>query len=380
MAERALWAFDHVPPGLSNTGGNIPALHGSGLTMHTNATLMAGLATTNIVDGVLSDSDGVWMDCPLALISGTNWGGRGMGLPLSALFDLTTRASYFGFRFKCTLYDSTLLGLYQCWISNLGSGDPFLLFNGIRPSTDGKVSVTQAQTSIPLNEIHYFEFKWDRIAKLITMSVDGIQMSVTPYGNVPLSTYWLVFGHTGAGATSGGATFLYKDMYFVDDTQDSRLPNGRMGLLRSRPLALASAAGTGWTATAGQASLLASLQSPVTATAGTLTTPLVTSSLAGLPPPLNLQFTNSVPGSGVDVIAVSLLESAQRVTGTSSELKGSLTDGTNTLPLTTQQFTSDAQLVRATLGSSIVAPDGSPWTPAKLAAATFTLQPAPLGN
>lgn len=376
---RGLFSFDHVPHAAVGSSAGLDEATAQAFMTNYNGYGFAvdsspiPLAITNWASGTVQDAEGVWMASSAggAGGGGTLLGAKGWAIPIGTVMDWTTTASYIGFRMKMgtvlspTAYGGSLytpnpatLAIPYVWI-----GSPTgTVYGGILSLIDTvKFPNANWVTGVSV----YVEIKIDRTNKLITVWVDNVMLTQFVFDPTQITAAsQLVFGSSGNWATSQssvGMTVMFKDMYFVDNTQDARVPNGRLGLLTGKQFAMASAAGTGWTSSDSQA-LLTDLTTPITQSAGSLAAPLVTSPANVASPELDLTFSNTLPAA-TPLIAVGFAGSGQRqaasLTSMSFLLKDTATPTPNQEQLANASPPAPLTTGRLYGGGTTVAPDGT---------------------
>lgn len=376
MALRALMAFDHIPAAVSLTGGNVAAYSTYPLALSTGAN--SGVITLG-AEGTVTDSDGTWLATG-STNSGTTFGAKAWAIPLS-LFDQTTIASYFGFRFKLAAFTATtnafnILSIDDGSTTSASQGAGVSLFS----------ILLKSDFAFVVGQNYFIEVKWDRVNRQFTVWVDNVL--VVNQRAYPLAlnpNMFLNLGHHGQGTPGGGWTFQYKDMYFVDNTQGAQLPDTRLGVIKALALSAQSADAVGYTVTGG-VTPLAALTSPVTSTPATLTTPVLTSPATLGLSPVDVSFagpTSGVLDPSIPILGVAVVCSTQRGAGTPTQIKYSMKDSAvpaNVSAQAVQTFDTDNQVPRFPAAYAAYAPDGSAWTSAKISATTIVMQPGQLGS
>lgn len=339
MTKRMMLAFDHVPTGLNNAGGNVGAYSDFPFTYAPSG----GLSATT--GGAMSDSDGVWL-ASSAYYYNTQTSIGQWTLPISTYIDVTKPRSWFGFRFKWS----------GSWI-----GQPF----GVTVNGNGGVALlTQADYSWASGRNYYIEVMIDRVNQTRSVWIDGALVvnasSVSLAGQV--STDKLIYSFASSITGNTGCTFQYKDMYFMDDPNDGSV--SRLGPIVARPITINTASGTGWTPSSG--SISGALNTTVNT--GTPSTPNVTSASDGTPLVTTLATTAD---AGAAVQGLLFVASGERNSGTGTTLRTTIADQAtppNQLALTALQFSTTAFQYGRTLGFVPYAPDGSTWNAAKITA------------
>lgn len=371
---KGLWGTDHIPASMSanNLTSVSPFADYPIFEDHSDDWANVG-SSGNIQTGMVVDSEGTWFT--QQVFQGSNGGGRAFQIPLAAVFDSTTRASYMGYRFKTNTTQAGMGASHVMSISDGASRGDYLV--SMVPGN----SITIIQ-----NVSMYIEHKFDRVANLITTSVNGTPQPAMTVAFVPaqIANAWFIVGQNGGPAVpalNANIFQMYKDFYFVDDTQDNRLPNGMMGPQLLKPIIAASAAGTGWNSSDSQP-LLTDLLSPVTAVAGTQTAPLISAPTAGAAAPLVVGFSSSLTVADV-VNAVTFL-SGVKIDALTAQIAISVSDNATPTPNVVpgkiiMPVDSNVHLGRAATIMS-TAPDGSAWTPAKIGEISLIQTPRPVPN
>lgn len=384
---RGLFSFDHVPHSAVGSSAGMDETTALALTTNYNGNGFVPdpspipLAITNWGSGTVQDAEGVWMASAAAGGggSGSNLGGKGWAIPVSTVMDWTTTASYIGFRMKMspvlspTGYGGSLytpnpatLAIPYVWF-----GSPTgTVFGGVLSLMD-TVKFPNANWVVGVSV--YVEIKIDRTNKLITVWVDNVMLTQFAFDPTQITgASQLVFGPSGVfntTQTASGMVVMFKDIYFVDNTQDARVPNGRLGLLAGKLFTMASATGTGWSSSDSK-TLLVDLTTPITPSTGSLAAPLVTSP-ATASPELDLTFSNTLP-AGTPLIGVGFMGSGQRQPATMTSVAYVLKDTATPTPNQKQvgNANTPAPLTtgRAYGGGATVAPDGTALDSTKAAA------------
>lgn len=373
---RQFYAFDHIPASMAanNTASISPysdyPIAEDHLDDWANVGTVVGIQT-----GIVVDSEGSWVTQQMSQVS--SGGARGFVLPLFAVQNQNTRASYMGYRFKTT-----------GTAAQVGASHVMSFSDGANHGGATLLSIVVG-TQIPIvaGTSIYIEHMFDRVAGIIHTRFNGVPQPALDQVYTPstiLSSQWLVIGQNGGPAvpSANANVFMqYKDFYFVDDTADNNLPNSWMGPQLLKKLIQASAVGSGWVSSDSQ-SLLTDLLSPVTAVAGTQTAPLVSAPAAGLSTPLVIGLDSSTLTSDV-INGVSLFSGLKVDFGTAGVVP-SLSDSATPTPNTVSSrilvpVDSNVHLGSTSLVSAR-APDGSLFSKAKIAAMSLALTPSALPN
>lgn len=369
---KAMWGFGHIPASLAV--GNL-----TGVSNYADYPVSEdhlddwSTPLTTGQTGIVVDSEGTWLAQTLS--AAASGGGRGFQIPVASVQDLGSRASYMGYRFKCTAAVAAAAAAHILSISNgQNANGNFLL----------SILSAAAPLTFAANTSIFIEHKFDRVLNTISTWVNNTLISVAAYNaGAILPGTWFVLGHNGgAPNTTGGAMqFLFKDFYFVDDTQDANLPNGRIGAVSHLQQTQASAAApnSDWTSS-DSTTLLADLLSPVTTTVGTWTAPVVTSGPVNTTGELDVGFSNAVT-AGNAVRAASFIASAAQSAGGATAVMNTEIDDTasNVEKLSGFVFPDPSMHLGVTLGAAAAAPDGGVWTPSKLSGILLKVKPTLIG-
>lgn len=297
---------------------------------------------------------GQWQGYTLA---GNGAGGCScIGLPMSKLSDVTTNASYFGFRY----------------CRNSLSFGPSVSLN----STGGTQVILPA-AAIPAGQISYVEFLIDRVNKLLTVWIDGAQYSsaffdYTSFAASADTTLWFGTPYN-YGYPGGGVGYWWmRDFYSLDDTGDSSLCS-RLGPVDVRPALLSSVTAPNWVSSDAQTPLI-DLNTQFGAAAANWTGPTLTEPTTM--DTLTAQFSNANLVAGENILGFKMDVSALRQAG--FLFNPTPTIKYNNQTVTGKQLTypnGNAMVYNQNTFLLEKAPDGSAWTPASLAAAVMTLAP-----
>lgn len=126
------------------------------------------------------------------------------------------------------------------------------------------------------------------------VKIASLTLSAANIANVATRAFTVGFNASILPSQQG----FWRDMYFLDDTRDAT-PCGRLGPQKVVPVNYGAAAGTNWTFTTGPA-LINDLNSPLTATGSTLTTPTVSVPAPGSPMTMSSPSDlSAIPNNGV---------------------------------------------------------------------------------
>lgn len=337
---KMMYAFDHIPAGLSTAGGNLAAFSDFPLGFFgaTTAGAQSG--------GVTLDSGGSWLNSSAGAAAGNFYAGFWY-YPM-AQFDLTKARSWFGFRIKMGSANRVCppLAIYP---AGLGS--------------QAAVMVAGADYAFITGQEHYVEVMIDRVNKTRTVWVDNqLVVNGVSYGSYTiLSTDFAGFGSAAATGNSTAMAYQIKDIYVLDDPADGSVV--RMGPIVARPITLASASGAGWIPSAG--TVLSALNTQVSATQQA--TPNVLMATDGTPLLNTLQTTADPLGV---VQGVLLLGSGQRNVASGTTLRTTITDQATPTPNQLQLaalFPAGTNQYGKSLTFLPNALDGSNWNAAKIA-------------
>ncbi|MCO6704725.1 hypothetical protein [Streptomyces sp. CHB9.2] len=195
--------------------------------------------------------------------------------------------------------------------------------------------------------------------------VNGVMLGYTVYNG--LHTALLKTGDFGfflsPSVANTSAVVAFRDFWVTDDVPGDGM-TGRLGDMKVRPLTLATAVGTGWTASDG-GTLLDALKAPVDKV-----NPAVINSSFGAGP-LSLQFTNDLP-TDQSIQAVQFFVNA----------KGSSLTAQTEVSLERNGVASPKRRLQLDLTQKLrpvrpipLAPDGTRWTAGKLASTTIKILP-----
>lgn len=253
---KMMYAFDHIPTGMTTGGGNVGTYSDFPFTF---------TGANGSSAGTVSDSGGTWLGFSPVGAAGNFWTGT-WKLPVS-VFDYTKPHSYVGFRFKPATANR---------IAN-----PLVLYDNT--TTRQAILVAVGDQTWNQNQEYYVEVLIDRTNKQRTVWVDGTMVvNAASYGSyASVSTDQLGFCEPVATGSSTTATYQYKDIYVMDDPGDGSV--SRLGAIIAKPITLASASGTGWLAN--NATLTGTASSSSTAKFGnsSLTMGATTSSACSIP-------------------------------------------------------------------------------------------------
>jgi hypothetical protein len=282
------------------------------------------------------------------------------GLPMSTISDVTTRATYIGFR-------------YARSTQAVGQVTPP---GAVLTNSGGTIQTILPYNATAANQIAYIEVLIDRLNKVLTVWVDGTQFSsaffdYTAYANGADTTLWFGapfnFGYTGGNST----TWYVRDFYSLDDTQDSTLCS-RLGPVDVRPAALGSVTAPNWISSDSQPAL-ADLSTPFGAAA---TWPIPTQTEPTSMDPLQFTLSNGGLVSNERILAVKADISAQRPGGFMFSPQITVKYNNQTAQARQMVYpTPNALVFNQNAFLLEKAPDGTAWTPQALAGAVATLTP-----
>lgn len=235
---------------------------------------------------------------------------------------------------------------------------PKTVFPGSVPTASQEYYL-EATIDFPAGVVH----RWIDGAAIADIAIPAAISTAAGLGNLQLSIGSPILQSM---TTAQTPSFWFKDGYILDKSVDN-LYSSRLGpqvITVEHPNTVTTSA---WTTSA--ASLLAALTTPITDAASSLT-PVVTTDVALSPGTLKF----AAPSLAGKINGIMLTVSAQRASGASSGINTSVISGASestVVPLSLSSSLTFGQ--KAYLGSA--SPDGGAWTPAKLAAANFKLQP-----
>jgi hypothetical protein len=335
---KMMYAFDHIPTGMSTNGGNVGTYSDFPFTF---------TGANGSGAGTLSDSGGTWLGFSAVGAAGNFWTGT-WKLPVS-VFDYTKPHSFIGFRFKAATTNRV--------------ANPLVLYDST--TTRQAILVAVGDQTWNQNQEYYIEVLIDRTNKQRTVWVDGsLVINAASYGSyTSVSTDQLGFCEPVATGSSTAATYQYKDIYVMDDPGDGSV--ARLGPIIAKPITLASSAsGAGWTPSAG--TIASALNTAVNTS--TPSTPNVTSATDGTTP--MVAALQSTADAGSTVQGVLIVAGGSRNVSTSSTLRATLTDQTTPTPnqvaLTPTMFPTGTFAYGRTLGFLANALDGNAWSATKV--------------
>lgn len=353
MALRRIFGFDHIPNVSSSNATMFPKLKGDlpfrvqGGVGNTKYAVFGGPSSPYLTcDLTTSDSSLCWV------------------LDITKLIVGTPKRSWLGVRYKNfqmgsapQSYRALLLANYA-WAADSSNFHPTFMFSDLGANS----------AAVNGNEF-YLEIEFDWVNKTIKRWVDGIELpatTVTPASVADLlATRNIgIFFVPGAGVNNRGG---FKDIYWVDDTEDSTICR-RLGPQTVVPVVLSAQAGSGWTGTGG-----VSENTVLNTVINTSTpdTPVLTSNGVATPIVVDVELP---PGSYGNINAVDVSMAATKVSGSSAALGITFTDGVNTTP--SKDIIPPAALTHSLKGQIFEkAADGNNWTAAKLNQSVMHLTP-----
>lgn len=340
MALRSLWGFDHIPSGsaigVQASGYGLPYA-GHGLIV---ASLDTAYASISIKNGAISTA------FTTVRAGSTAW----VRFPLTGLTDNTSPRSHVGFNFTRTV---TVAG---------AQGGAELVWIG------GEAVVLHSDFTAVLNVPILIELTIDRIKKEVLVYVNNKfkrRISSASIVNNYNSGGIMYLGAIAAPINAG--EFLFRDFYFVDDTQDNTQCN-RLGVASVAAVPITGATAVDWTTTA--ASILASINTPYSSTAST-TTPVVSSTASKT----DLVMSVTANASSLPIVGVSFTSSLAKRAGSGATATGNASIGATKLNGTTF-VAANANLAYSTeVGTFAKAPGDVTWTIALLNQTKFALTP-----
>lgn len=330
MALRAIFGFQHLPQG--TTAGATATGYGLGYS-GINCTTGTVSARTIYIEGnairMIATGSAYAVFAPRLL----------------NIYDGVSPKAIFGYRFKHT------------GVTSLGTA----------VLTVAGVSVSRTELGAVGNLVEYLiEVVCDRATKEISFFVNGAFVVTKTATVVPLLPEQQILFYGGLA----NAPAWLSDFYFIDDTQDDT-PCTRLGAVRVTPIDLTSAVGQDYTVSSGD-TIDSALNTAYTTTAS-VTTPTVTSPTSQTP--LAVGFETPLADPYAKIYGVVTLLDAQRGATTTPALDVSITDTVNTVSIGTIFFADDSWKYGSYTKVVTKAPDGMPFTAAKLAATKVVYKP-----
>lgn len=344
MALKEFWGFDGLPA--YTTGSTVATFLRGDLTI-TNTYF--GYGTMILSSGWLSfqTNTNPYPNPNYGTYSPT------LNLPYQNVSDFTTRRSFVGFRVQT---NNIANASYMLRLINTAAASQTLLSN----------------TQLALNTSQYVEIMIDRLNTQIVVWIDGVQQ---PPVFFDFNAFTAADGKaTLAFGMNTAANFIWqmRDVYFLDDTQDSTQCN-RLGPIDIRPAPLVSALAPNWTSS-DSGTPLSDLSTVLGITTPTQTAPYLQEPTTM--DPVTLQFGNTGVVASEPILGFRADISAQRTASylfapqTTVKYNGQTVNGNKlTFPNGAQMYyNQNAYLAEK-------APDGSSWTPASIAATQLVLTP-----
>lgn len=355
MAIKEFLRFDHLPTGSFVANSNPGNLLSFSRPDWLYDTVQYGLVDVTTKPGWLTQTN-------QAVYNGSNYVSyyAGIGLPYNNVSDPSTGRTWFGFR---------------CWVNSpIGRlTQMFYLKNAA-----GTVQNFLPVTLLTKNLSQYVEIMFDRVNLLYVVWIDGVQVAT---GFFDFNTFMagagaFYFGQNVALATGASSSvdgyWSIRDVYVVDDTQDSTVCN-RLGPVDVIAAPLTAVTAPNWTSSDSQTPLF-----DLTTILGTTT---ATQTLPTLNEPTTMDSvqvafggTGVIPGESIMAFKADV--SAQRIGGyifaplTSVKYNGQTVAGKQ---LTYAAGNTMVYNQRAFLLEK--APDGSAWSANAIAGTTLTLTP-----
>ncbi len=353
MSLNHVLCFDHLPVGNTDTVaaalgrgwvyGGFPGTIGT-----TQPTVNQTFLLSYLQDAVAGQTAGRWLTLGSALTPSRmdvhNW-----RIQQGEVFDVTTPRSIVGFRMRKI---ATTLAFNFVWFANTGV-------------LNNRDDAARFQDNVD----YYVEFVIDRIENSLTVYVDGVFYKTLAMNNALLvsPTTQLIFHNTAAINTTLTTTLQLKDIYFIDDTQDST-PCTRLGAITPRRMTVSAvAAATGW-ANAG------TVFNGLITTAANSVTPVVSSPDSRDPVTADLAVANVAATDRI--IAITTALSGRRTSANTAQIEPTLQLGASQrLGKNAAWATTNTMEFCKPLGVHAQAADGTPWTLAKLTASKLILKP-----
>jgi hypothetical protein len=344
VALRDFWGMDNLPTNPTTTQTAMflrPDIQSAGNAYSASATLVK--TATNWL---------AWTGYTIPY-PGTGYGGYSiyMQFPYQNISDFTTRRSFIGFR-----------------ITTASQSGLFLFLKNTAGTQQNLLQLSQ----LALNTAQWVDIMIDRTNTQIVVWIDGVQQApvffdfnafVAADGNAQL--WWYPTGGSGQNVS-------IRDVYFIDDTQDSTLCN-RLGPVDVRAASLLSVSAPNWISSDSNTAL-GDLSTGLGATTALQVAPTLTESPSM--DPVTMQFSNTGLVASETILGFKGDISALRTASYAFAPKMTLKYNGQTVNGKTLTYPNGAAMVfNQNAWVAEKAPDGSVWTPASLAAAQVVLTP-----
>lgn len=292
-------------------------------------------------------------------------------IPLSMAIDTTKPASWVGFRFKMggtQQINSSSVNI--AWTSGSSNGTgPLTFLNSAQLASWGCV----------IGKEYYFELQFVKGASAYTVNVwmDGVLKSsnITSVTNNSVASSYLWIGAASTATATTLAQWSYRDIYFLDEDGLGNFDSTRLGPIRTTAAPISAVTAPNYTVSDPNNTGLTDPKAILSRPMDNPPVPTPNLTNAATLDPLTISFNASGIVAGSKILAVKYQNAILNQQSGNGVMNAAAVQGQNSTPLTQETFTDATMRYSRVLGILKTAPDGTAWTPAKIAATQLVLTP-----